>query len=176
MQNELGQSPKLVVCPSDDRTAANTFTNVPGSQFLPGNVSVFVGVGANDIYPQSIAGGDRNLQNGWTSAGAQDSGYGFSGETPALLPERMLSLTRLTYKVAANTGNTAVRRLGGMVWKIAFRRQHGRSGQYLVGDGSGQQMSSAGFQQNWLRNAGDMGNFSTPRLVRSPTYVRYCFP
>jgi hypothetical protein len=48
------------------------------------------------------------------------------------------------------------------------------SGNILLGDGSGQQMSSAAFRQNWLRNAADAGNFSTAST--SPPYVRYCFP
>ena len=53
MQNELGQSPKLVICPSDERKAALNFTNAFGNL----NVSYFVGVSANDEQPQSIQGG-----------------------------------------------------------------------------------------------------------------------
>ena len=65
MANDMGHSPKLVVCPSDERQVAESFTN----HFSNSNVSYFVGVGANDVYPQSIAGGDRNLGPGQPGPG-----------------------------------------------------------------------------------------------------------
>ena len=70
MQDDLGQSPRLVVCPSDERQAAQSFTN----GFDNNNLSYFVGVTANDVYPQSISGGDRNLGPG----AKPDPDYGFS--------------------------------------------------------------------------------------------------
>ena len=73
MQNELGQSTKIVICPSDERQPASSFTN----QFNNLNVSYFVGVSANDLYPQSIAGGDRNLGPGLISS----NDYGYSPKT-----------------------------------------------------------------------------------------------
>src|ERR1700722_15466188 len=67
MQNDLGQSSKIVVCPSDDRMpAANfywgvgnaptstNFSNSINGSFDNTNVSYFCGVGALDTYPQSI--------------------------------------------------------------------------------------------------------------------------
>src|SRR5208282_2036755 len=39
MQNELGQSPKIVMCPSDDRTATTNF--YPGSGNMPQPISSF---------------------------------------------------------------------------------------------------------------------------------------
>ena len=72
MGNDMGQSPKLVLCPSDDRTSvASSFNSVQNNNNNPvafnnTTCSYFCGVGANDVYPQSIAGGDRNL--GGTSA------------------------------------------------------------------------------------------------------------
>ena len=57
MQNELGQSPRIVICPKDERRAAANFA----SNFDNNHVSYFVGLGANDNSPQSILGGDRNL-------------------------------------------------------------------------------------------------------------------
>jgi competence protein ComGC len=79
MQNELGQTPKVVVCPQDERTANTNFwpmANYPGlsnsynfggtGTFDNSNVSYFVGAGASDLYPQSILGGDRNLCGGRT--------------------------------------------------------------------------------------------------------------
>jgi prepilin-type N-terminal cleavage/methylation domain-containing protein len=106
MQNEMGQSPKVVMCPSDDWQTYNTnfFYSVnqlptqpagawvkpanPGS-FDNTNLSYFVGVGAIDTDPQSILGGDRNLGTGGTLTAAtgvvntptQDGNYGISGST-----------------------------------------------------------------------------------------------
>jgi prepilin-type N-terminal cleavage/methylation domain-containing protein len=182
MQNELGQSPKLVICPSDDRTAATIFTN--SGQFGPANVSYFVGVGANDVYPQSIASGDRNLQNGW-SVGSQDAGYGFSGATLGSTAGADVIVATTTggqftaFKVVSSTGSGAGASSGGFVGWSAKLHSAGNTagaGNILLGDGSGQQMSSAGFQQNWLRNAGDTGNFQSSSTYSSPTVVRYCFP
>ena len=105
MQNEMGQSPKIVLCPSDDRTANTNFyyglQNAPKEKgytwpaptaygsFDNTNVSYFCGVGANDTSPQSVLGGDRNLGNGGVidiTSGVvrspeQDPYYGISGTT-----------------------------------------------------------------------------------------------
>jgi hypothetical protein len=105
MGNELGQSPKVVVCPNDDRVANTNFywgqQNAPTERgyawtnaadygsFDNTNVSYFCGVGASDTYPQSILGGDRNLGNGGVinitngnvRSPEQDPYYGISGKT-----------------------------------------------------------------------------------------------
>lgn len=59
MSNEL-HAPKLLVCPADDRVPANDF----GAGFSNTNVSYFVGLEAEEIYPQMFLYGDRNLTNG----------------------------------------------------------------------------------------------------------------
>jgi len=103
MANELGQSPKVLMCPADDWTANTNFywgtqqnPTLPSGNVWPSppanigsfddtNVSYFVGIGAADTQPQSLLGGDRNLGNGGTlSAGnvnvpIQDQNYGISG-------------------------------------------------------------------------------------------------
>ena len=105
MANEMGQSPKIVVCPSDDRVANVNFywgrQNAPKEagytwpapaaygSFDNTNVSYFVGVGAADTCPQSMLGGDRNLGNGGVinvtngdvASPEQDPYYGISGTT-----------------------------------------------------------------------------------------------
>jgi len=64
MQNELGQSPKVVTCPEDkQREAATNFDN-----FHNWNVSYFLGVtasltNASDASPNLFLSGDRNLTN-----------------------------------------------------------------------------------------------------------------
>ena len=55
MSNELS-TPKILVCPMDDRTAANGFV-----RFSNKNVSYFVGLDANDEDPRRFVDGDRNL-------------------------------------------------------------------------------------------------------------------
>lgn len=113
MQNEMGQSPKVVFCPSDDWPAgANTNFYYGSSQgalltvpttwptpttygtFDNTNLSYFVGVGASDTTPQALLGGDRNLGGGGTittTTGAvasptQDANYGISGTSTTQAP------------------------------------------------------------------------------------------
>jgi len=105
MANEMGQSPKVLMCPADDWTANTNFywsttqnPTLPSGGVWPSppantgcfdntNVSYFVGIGAADTQPQSLLGGDRNLGNGGVmtlSTGvvnlpSQDQNYGISG-------------------------------------------------------------------------------------------------
>jgi prepilin-type N-terminal cleavage/methylation domain-containing protein len=114
MQNEMGQSPKVVMCPSDDwnpntnffysSTFQTSYLTLPSAwpsptaygSFDNTNVSYFVGVGANDTTPQSLLGGDRNLGNGGaitTSTGnvtspTQDANYGLSGANTSQAPQQ----------------------------------------------------------------------------------------
>jgi len=185
MGNEMGQSPKLVVCPSDDRTAAQTFTNVFNVNFL----SYFVGVGANDVYPQSIQGGDRNLGGETTQpVVSPDQNYGFSGATAAAsLGADVILWTKSPGTIAAiSSGNSqAPNTVGNTVaWSLKLHSAGNTagSGNILLGDGSGQQMSSASFDLNWLKNAADQGNFNGNQNQYAnpqagvPPYVRFCFP
>lgn len=55
MANELS-TPKILVCPSDTRTAAAHFGDLKNK-----NVSYFVGLDAADSHPQALLSGDRNL-------------------------------------------------------------------------------------------------------------------
>ena len=57
MSNELS-TPKILVCPADDRTAAASFAKLKNI-----NVSYFVSVDASEAYPQMFLDGDRNLTN-----------------------------------------------------------------------------------------------------------------
>jgi prepilin-type N-terminal cleavage/methylation domain-containing protein len=171
MQNELGQSPKLVICPSDDRTAALNFTN----NFSNGNLSYSVGVGANDVYPQSISGGDRNI--GGNNPSPQDANYGFSGSSISVTKGSDVILSCANYSISVNTGGSGG--TGTAVWsaKMHSAGNTAGAGNILLGDGSGQQVSSGSFQQNWLKNAGDIGNFySTTPSTYVGFAVRQCYP
>lgn len=195
MQNEMGQSPKVVCCPADDRSPSSTFmpnstggdTPSPSSSFaiLSGatttgtfdntNVSYFVGAGALDTYPQSMLGGDRNLGDGGTTASpTQDPYYGISGST-------------INPATGANGADAVVETNGGIwgivtanstpailpanphnvAWsaKLHSAGNTAGAGNILLGDGSAQQCTSASLRQNWLHNAADSGGYGT--LVNS---------
>jgi competence protein ComGC len=126
MANELAQSPLTLVCPSDERRPANTFSN----HFANTNVSYFVGVNANDTYPQSLLGGDRNLGPGTTP----DPEYGFSP--------------------ADGRGNDVVIN-GPVCWSLKMHScgNPAGAGNILLGDGSAQQVTSGNLYGNWVKNA-----------------------
>lgn len=58
MSNELG-TPKILVCPADNRTAGASFARLKNQ-----NVSYFVGLDAEEVQPQMLLTGDRNVTNG----------------------------------------------------------------------------------------------------------------
>jgi prepilin-type processing-associated H-X9-DG protein len=58
MSNELS-TPKILICPNDDRIAAVNFIRLKNQ-----NVSYFVGLEANDANPQRLLDGDRNITGG----------------------------------------------------------------------------------------------------------------
>ncbi len=125
MSNELGQSLSTLICPSDERKPARSFSTLSNV-----NISYFMGVGADDTYPQSILGGDRNLGPGTTP----DPEYGYSP--------------------ADGRGND-VTITGPVCWSL---KMHSRgipagAGNILLGDGSAQQVTSGNLNQNWLKNA-----------------------
>jgi competence protein ComGC len=125
MAGELGQNPLTLVCPADERKAANTISNLANT-----NISYFMGVEANDTYPQALLGGDCNLGPGTTP----DPGYGFSP--------------------ADGRGNDVVV-TGPVCWSL---KMHSRgnlpgTGNILLGDGSAQQATSGHFARNWVKPA-----------------------
>ena len=136
MAAELGQSPKVVLCPSDGRRHADTFTN-----FADTNLSYFVGVSADDYQPQSLLGGDRNLAPG--NQPGQD--YGFS-------PKNGLGND---VAIPIKTGD------GPVCWslKIHSAGNPDGGGNILLGDGSVQQVTTSSFRKNWLRNANPTTNW-----------------
>jgi competence protein ComGC len=125
MSNEMGQFPRILVCPTDERKPANSFSNLANI-----NISYFVAVNANDTYPQSILGGDRNLGPGTTP----DSEYGYSP--------------------ADGRGND-VTITGPVCWslKMHSRGNAAGAGNILLGDGSAQQVTSGNLNLNWMKNA-----------------------
>lgn len=148
MASTLGLNPKLLVCPADERRPATNFA----SDFTNNtHLSYFVGVTANNIYPQSIAGGDRNLGPGTVP----DPNYGYSP--------------------VDGFGNDVLIS-GPVCWSLKMH-SHGNpagagAGNILLGDGSGQQVSSGSFNANWLRMAG----LGTNSLGTNQAGIRLVFP
>ncbi len=152
MADELGQQPKLLLCPSDERNPANAFTN-----FANTNLSYFVGVSAEVSQPQSILGGDRNLSTGTKP----DRDYGFSPESGK------------GNDVAIQTNSLA----GPVCWslKMHSRGNSDGAGNILLGDGSIQQVSNFSFHMNWQPPGGLTTNWPAGHIPSSPSF-RVLFP
>jgi type II secretory pathway pseudopilin PulG len=151
MAKELAESPKLLICPADERLPAKDFaTDFKDNTHL----SYFVGVSARDIFPQSIQGGDRNLGPG----PLPDPDYGYSptngkGNDVAVPISAPVSWSLKMH----SAGNTA------------------GAGNILLADGSGQQVSSASFRTNWLNNADPTTNWPAGHTPPAPS-IRLVFP
>ncbi len=141
MSNELS-TPKILVCPSDDRTAHTNFTmqtGSPGGGALFGNiyVSYFLGRDCQEGQPQMFLAGDRNVWGGkatpapnWAAVG--NNGFG-NGPNVSL---------------AMGTNVTTAATFG---WT---EKMHQKNGNALISDGSVQQLSSARFREQ-CRTTGD---------------------
>lgn len=156
LREELGESPKVLVCPADERKPAANFivkgaTNDTGNAAFKDNttVSYFVGVTASYIYPQSIQGGDRNLGPGVIP----DPNYGYS---------------------PTNGNDVFIPTNGAVSWSLKMHSDGNPAGvaNILLGDGSAQQVSAANSMQNWLPNAGTGTNFTGTNTA----VIRLVFP
>jgi prepilin-type N-terminal cleavage/methylation domain-containing protein len=207
MANEMGESPKIVLCPSDDRNANTNFyastmaaiiSPAPGGAIPPqqattgsfnnASLSYWVGVGANDTYPQALLGGDRNLGcTGGTLANpagtSQDPNYGFSG--PVGTPGVPSGATGADVTVNTNgilglaSPPESTPATGTVGWsaKLHSAGNTAGAGNIMLGDGSAQQVTSGNLRLNWLKNAEDTGNFTTTSAYSSANgYVRLLFP
>jgi type II secretory pathway pseudopilin PulG len=150
MANDMGQSPRVVICPADERTYAFSFTN----DFDNTHLSYFVGVSANDTFPQSIQGGDRNLGGG----NKPDPDYGFSHSN-------------------GKGNDVAVPISGPVSWSLKMHSAGNSSGagNILLGDGSAQQGSTVALNQIYLRNAPPTTNWPAGHVPASPS-IRLVFP
>ena len=137
MADELGQSPKVVICSADERMPAGHFVSKGSVDYASDagfrnnlQVSYFAGVVTNDEYPQSLLGGDRNLGPGTVP----DPGYGYSPMN--------------------GQGNDVIIK-GPVCWSLKMHSAGNVAGSWniLLGDGSGQQTTSASFNAQYLTNA-----------------------
>ena len=131
MSNELN-TPKVMICPGDERTARTNFT----SDLVPaiGNLgtSFFVGRDCDETQPQMFLAGDRNIGTG----GAQPNAYGYSPNAPSVAG--------------------AIQALGtNPVATLVFTDKiHTKNGNVAMADGSVQQFSSSALRSA-LRQTGD---------------------
>jgi prepilin-type N-terminal cleavage/methylation domain-containing protein len=153
MSNELS-TPKILACPSDERSAHTNFTMLldgngiagatANNRFFNNNeVSYFLGKDAQEGQPQMLLAGDRNVYGSVTlltaPATMPNNGYG-NGPN---------SVIAMGTNWAAGTLN---------VYPGWTDKMHQQNGNVLLSDGSAQQLSRARFREQ-LKNSGDT---STP--------------
>jgi prepilin-type N-terminal cleavage/methylation domain-containing protein len=188
MQNEMGESAKIVMCPSDDRIPNTNFysssadspqptTSYPTQPtfgtFNNTNVTYWVGPGASDSYPQALLGGDRNLGATGTTGTSQDVNYGFSGAVGTSSGVDVTLNTNGSIITATPQYSNPSTGLVGWSAKLHSAGNISGAGNILLGDGSVQQVSSGNFRLSWLKNAADL--MSTNSGSQSTT-VRLIFP
>ena len=191
MANEMGQSAKIVMCPSDDRQANTNFfyeSSVSSTLSASGvqaettygnfdntNVSYWVGTGANDTFPQGLLGGDRNMgAQGGSSATpgtSQDPNYGFSGQVGVTTGDYVIASTNGTLTTASQSYSTPNTGTLGWSAKLHSAGNTSGAGNIMLGDGSAQQVTSGNFRLNWLKNAVDAGNFVGTQAAGSVALV-----
>jgi len=136
VSNELS-TPKIIVCPSDQREQLRTNTWVFATVTLaaasrPKVPSYFIGLTASEEQPQSILSGDRNMTN---------QQYTLDFKTAGSYNKNI--------KVAATDVNVAAKING---WGWTDQHVHQSAGNLLLGDGSVQQVSS-GRTRDQIRDA-----------------------
>jgi prepilin-type N-terminal cleavage/methylation domain-containing protein len=144
LSNELN-TPKVVVCPSDERTQATNFFEfdsgtVKKDFFDNSKLSYFVGTNADETLPQAFLAGDRNLGN--ATPPAVPTGYGFNTLNTGNNPNSFAWL-------GTNTTTTQ--------WTD---KMHQRQGDVTLGDGSVQKFTTSRLQAA-LRVTGDTGLSAT---------------
>jgi prepilin-type N-terminal cleavage/methylation domain-containing protein len=170
MASELGEAPRVVVCPSDERSANSNFNDSVSTTvgtFANINCSYFAGAGASDAFPQSLVAGDRNLcKSSGTSDGFNSYGYSYTGsgtDGAGADPSTMI--------------NTNLNVSSGLCWSLKMHSGGAAqgAGNLLIGDGSVQQASSTRLRSDYLVNAVDQGNFN-PSTTPKAGDIRLLFP
>ncbi|MGD1086339.1 MAG: hypothetical protein ABSA47_16505 [Verrucomicrobiota bacterium] len=153
LSNDLGAPPRVVTCPSDERTASTNFT----TDFKDNtHLSYFVGVSADDWHPQTILGGDRNL--GYGPAAYRD--YGYSPKNGK------------GNDVAIQTNSL----FEPVSWSVKMHTASGRGcGMIILGDGSQRATTSVSFRQDYLSHADPTTNWPAGHAPATPS-IRLIFP
>ena len=156
MSNELS-TPKIVVCPSDQRTVQTNFSIIPNDQstiagpfFNNWNVSYFLGRDATENEPEMLLVGDRNIYGG-----------GMLTTLPALVPNNGYG-NGPNQAIAMGTNFLA----GSTAPAWTLNRIHQGMGNVALTDGSVQQLSSNNLRLQ-LMNTGDT-SFPGPNELLFP--------
>ena len=165
MADYVGRSPRVLICPSDERQPAGEFIGGPqtgssrdASDFKDNRtLSYFVGLSADGSQPQSLLAGDRNLGGGTKPR----SDYGFSPESGK------------GNDVAIQTNS----KTGPVCWslKVHSAGNSAGAGNILLGDGSVEQVTSGSFRSQWQPVAGPTTNWPAGHVPSAPS-VRVLFP
>jgi hypothetical protein len=151
MSNELN-TPKILYCPSEYDQTRSQATTFLGTQTgtLPGgttfftrdhNVSYFIGVDADDTYPQMMLSGDHNM--GWLNNGIEPTAGSIFGDG-------------LPYSVGLGTNAAqAGKSMQPNTWAAWGDNQHIKQGNVLMTDCSVQTYNRAGLQTS-LQATGDV--------------------
>lgn len=138
LSNELS-TPKIVVCPSDQRTEASNFNTNKVGTLEPfnknKNISYFIAAAADETKPQAFLSGDRNITNQTRNADTKTGWYALGTNTTAALG-----------------------------WT---KSQHTEQGDICMGDGSVQQMSTSRLKQA-IRDTDDGGTQTTANYLGLP--------
>ena len=143
MSNEIN-TPKVLACPSEYDSAKQTATAfaatvATGGQAFLGDksLSYFLGVDANDNYPQMFLAGDHNI------------GVGLNNTTPPT-----------TTQIYGDGANSCAYLLADNNNRRQWAdNQHSKNGNVLIVDGSAQQWSSAALQ-GAIASSGDPGGYA----------------
>src|SRR5215471_4314910 len=148
MSNELS-TPKVLICGSDERNthtnwafgpaggaAVISTANTDNGYFCNNKMSYFIGVDANDNFPQMFLAGDRNI-------------YGNSTVTtiPTTFPNNGYGNSMSSYAMGTNFPGTPT----APCWTD---KMHQKNGNVLICDGSVQQWSSSKLRDG-MRVSGD---------------------
>ena len=143
MSNELS-TPKIVICPSDQRTeatifASNVVVNANTKNVIPfkgcNNISYFVGLEADETHPQQFLSGDRNIID------------------PLSVPPRINQTVSLITLLGTNHVSSGTTQTGAYYTNT----MHNLQGNVCMGDGSVQQFSSSRLKEA-LKNTDDARN------------------
>ena len=152
MSNELS-TPKIVICPADDRNARTNFNggvgvSVVNGDFVVGNtaISYFYGKDADEANPNLFLAGDRAI----AVSTASTSGYGVSPDPTA---------------PTASTGaviSLGTQFINGAMAPLWTQKLHQGAGNIAITDGSVQQLTSSGLR-NACVHTGDTSEPSGPQ-------------
>jgi len=147
MSNELS-TPKVIVCPSDDRTAHINFTTLNNTM-----VSYFVGRDADTTFlgPQGIQVGDRNIGLGTANTAPTDYGYS---------PLPTVATGKAKY-MGTNINAAPLQYMG------FSEKMHSKAGNIGLSDGSVQQVNSGGFRR-LCQVTGDTTTIPGPNFLLFP--------